>query len=307
MELHSLLKRYRSQSQNWIELSSHNELPEIIPAQENMLASQREIAREVERWLRERLGNDFGLILHALDLSVRRNRKRRRIYVQDALDFIASARVTGDFKRALDDIRAASDLYGEGLLVGESVPLPAGLAGVNFADFSDVLTLAIGNTSSGSSALIDQFTKIYNAVLSRPDGAHSLLLLIDEGDAYLHFEWQQKYIKFLDEFVRQMRPKFSSVQVVLATHSPILMTDVPSDNVIRVGDDRGAVCTFGAPLERVVNTTGEAGSIGEFAAEKIVGMLNGAAYLDQYLVEQIDDGFVRSELGRVMLRDRARG
>jgi len=307
MELDGLLGDYQKISRQWVSNSSQAGAEGVEFLREQMVRHQRAIGREVERWLRRYLGVDLKLFMHALDLCIKRNKRKRNAYVQHVFDIAEREDIlNSEFAVALGDVQREVAYYGSDILTGRGVQVPQ-TAAYEFDPNSDVISLAIGPSSSGSAALLDQFSKIYDAIKHVPSEVRSLFLLIDEGDAFLHFEWQQKYVKFLDEFIKRIRNRFAYVQVVLATHSPILMSDVPRDNVLRIGEEELPICTFGAPLERIVSTTGEAGSIGEFAADRIREIIRGERPIDEYLLSQIDDGIIRSELKRILVRDQHPG
>ncbi|MNJ62871.1 hypothetical protein D3C77_587270 [compost metagenome] len=56
------------------------------------------------------------------------------------------------------------------------------------------------------------------------------MICIDEGDLYLHPEWQ---LEFVERLIKCL-PKLSegTVQIVFTTHSPILISDLPHQCVI---------------------------------------------------------------------------
>lgn len=58
-----------------------------------------------------------------------------------------------------------------------------------------------------------------------------ILLLFDEVDLYIHPEWQRR---FLDELIKEINKTFSgkNVQIILTSHSPIILSDLPRENII---------------------------------------------------------------------------
>lgn len=59
----------------------------------------------------------------------------------------------------------------------------------------------------------------------------NVLLLLDEVDLYMHPEWQRKFLKLLsDELAAEYPDK--QIQVVITTHSPLVLSDIPSGNII---------------------------------------------------------------------------
>ncbi len=59
------------------------------------------------------------------------------------------------------------------------------------------------------------------------------VLLIDEGELTLHPEWQRKFVDILVSLLNTLaKDKGKTVQVILATHSPLILSDIPKNNVI---------------------------------------------------------------------------
>lgn len=300
--LNAQLRIYESSSHNWARYTSNGEVEPADNAKVNMLAAQREIRTRIEHHLKSKMKiEDYRLRLHSLDLAMKRGRKKRNVLLQEFLDGVDGRSTDSrELEVAKGDIQRAVDDYGKKLLNGGTIRAKgnAAVAQNNCAD--DVLVYAVAGGSSGESALFDQFAKIDREVQKVSGEVGDLIIMIDEGDAFLHLKWQQKYIKFLDAFVMRVRAGFSSVQVILTTHSPVLMSDVPSDSVIRLGEFSRGVVTFAAPLHKILSSTVGAGSIGDFSADRIGEMLKGSRYVDEYMVDQVDDGFIRAELKRVL-------
>ena len=127
------------------------------------------------------------------------------------------------------------------------------------------------NLSSGLQALVEQFSLIGEAVgKAAEQGRFSVLLLIDEGDAYLHLDWQRRYLALLNQYLGDLKRSHGlhSLQLILATHSPLLAADLPGEFVTNL-DSGTTMKTFAAPLEEVIAGSFESSSLGEFAAIKI--------------------------------------
>lgn len=77
--------------------------------------------------------------------------------------------------------------------------------------------------------LIPQFNKIDPSIPK--ELKDNILILIDELDLYMHPEWQRKAIKIL---INELENQFKGckIQVVLATHSPLILSDIPKENII---------------------------------------------------------------------------
>lgn len=88
--------------------------------------------------------------------------------------------------------------------------------------------------STGEAALMDLYAKIYalNDKVTRANKSHEgMLFIFDEIDLYLHPEWQQKCLKQLIDYIIKC---FSNrdIQIIFATHSPIFLSDIPSEHVM---------------------------------------------------------------------------
>ena len=85
--------------------------------------------------------------------------------------------------------------------------------------------------SSGEVAMINIFATVYSALKKNTSG--NILLLIDEIDAFLHPIWQQEILTHITEWINQSK-QFDNkkVQLIVATHSPIILSDIPKDNII---------------------------------------------------------------------------
>ncbi len=125
--------------------------------------------------------------------------------------------------------------------------------------------------------LINEFKRI----VSGPpfELPHNLLLLIDEVDLYMHPEWQQKFIKNLIEEINEQF-QGHSVQIVLATHSPLCLSDIPRENCIYLNRINGQCAvvprkkmnqTFGRDIYSLLDNAFfmDAISMGSFASDYI--------------------------------------
>jgi predicted ATP-binding protein involved in virulence len=66
---------------------------------------------------------------------------------------------------------------------------------------------------------------------------HGALILIDEPEVSLHPEWQRKYL----DLIQACFGSFSGSHFVIATHSPLVIGDMPENNsrVISLDDKAG--------------------------------------------------------------------
>lgn len=174
-----------------------------------------------------------------------------------------------------------------------------------------VVTLHWRDMSSGVWALLTQIAAIRGALEKlRRNGARRALVLIDEGDSFLHLEWQRQYIYNICRMLSIFKEKFDyqCLQVIVATHSPLLMTDVPRHYVTRLNMEHGASdpageavqVSFAAPMQSVLNSSFAAGTIGELASrtirDAVMQLKQGALPADAgYVGSIIDDPIIRRE------------
>lgn len=110
-----------------------------------------------------------------------------------------------------------------------------------------------------------------------------IIILIDEADMTFHPEWQQKYIKKLLNFLQIAYKKYN-IQLIISTHSPIMLSDIPNDNVIFLykgnGKDKNSevkgmqIKTFGSNIYNLYKQgfflkKNNFGILGDFATSKI--------------------------------------
>nr|WP_275950477.1 AAA family ATPase [Clostridium sp. MCC353] len=106
----------------------------------------------------------------------------------------------------------------------------------------------------------------------------NVLLILDEADLSLHPRWQRMYIKWITEFCKSLF-QWIEVKIIITTHSPILLSDFPSNSVLYLKKMNGKTETF----TDIADTFGsniytlflnsffldEDGTMGAFAEEKI--------------------------------------
>lgn len=158
------------------------------------------------------------------------------------------------------------------------------------------------NLSSGENSLLSLFASlyyIYEADFANPKNGDyqiwnefeqsrrvqcdSIILLIDEADLTYHPEWQRLFIDLLTAFLPKVYPPQCclDIQIILTTHSPILLSDVPQQSVIYLKYEpetrRTKVVsltqggTFGQNIHLLYKNSFflENGTIGHFAQRKI--------------------------------------
>lgn len=134
--------------------------------------------------------------------------------------------------------------------------------------------------SSGMRAYLNLFSQLYHISEKIRGTSKSVLICIDEGDLYLHPEWQKN---FLNDLIWFISTAFGlvKVQIILTSHSPFLISDLPKENVILLDDhcnptrQLNGESSFGANIHHLFTKQFflTNGSIGEFAKKKITNLL----------------------------------
>lgn len=174
---------------------------------------------------------------------------------------------------------------------------------ISAANKFGLVNIGYDNISSGEAAILHQITSIVHGIqeLEKSNAKKNFLIFIDEGDLLLHLRWQQQYISLVSEKLSNLRSALNlrSIQLVIATHSPMLATEVLKPSVTRL-KGKGAVPSFGAPLQKIVNYSFGTKSMGSIA-QKTISRLCGKTELDAtdaFIAKNIDDDYIRELIFR---------
>lgn len=282
----------------------------------------RELEAEIDEILESRLESfDQVLFLTCLEYMLERAETEEAVdaVIDAASAFLAYAGITSsegnhsayeNLVTLVDETRAVLSYFGNAddfyPKVRRQLFQIDGIGGLeHLSNRETPIRIEWSNLSSGLQALVEQFTYIEEAIVKATERKQdSILLLIDEGDAYLHLDWQRKYISLLNNYLGKVKLKYSikSLQLILATHSPLLAADVPGEFVTNL-DGVTHVKSFAAPLDEVIAHYFGTSSLGEFAAEKLNQIYLHANTMkltskDFAIVEAIGDIAIRSAILR---------
>ena len=151
------------------------------------------------------------------------------------------------------------------------------------------------NLSSGEISRLELYSRLYDVIISERwrkgefrvlyRAENSILLLFDGADMLLHPEWQRSLINDIVTVFPKIFPG-QYISVIVATHSPIMLSDIPQQNVLFLdktseGIDSVNGCdTFASNIFQLFREgffIGDTG-IGVFAEKKlkdIVGYIHG--------------------------------
>ncbi|WP_154660072.1 AAA family ATPase [Pseudomonas parafulva] len=171
-----------------------------------------------------------------------------------------------------------------------------------------LLEVGFQNMSSGQLAILAQLSLISDAIKTFSErDVKKVLLLVDEGDAFLHLEWQRMYIGHLNRMLARLKREHAmeSIQLILATHSPLLATDVPKEFICRMEGkgDEIAPSAFAAPLHELLSQSFGAKTVGDFASKKINEVVINSkqgrvSAIDEFVISSIDNPIIKAEVLR---------
>ncbi len=106
-------------------------------------------------------------------------------------------------------------------------------------------------------------------------------IIFDEVELYFHPEFQRIFISELIEAIRKVRHNnLDGINIIFSTHSPFILSDIPSSNILRLED--GEISkkqfreTYGANIHNLLKDTFflSKSHIGEFARLQIQKLIN---------------------------------
>ncbi|GAB3928124.1 AAA family ATPase [Larkinella terrae] len=158
------------------------------------------------------------------------------------------------------------------------------------------ISISWRNISSGENALMDLYSRLYFAknyklkeqIKKRSlniqtknqevDPITFLYILIDEGEVGFHPQWQSQYLYNLTNFIRHLFSEYE-VQVILTSHSPFIVSDLPKENLIFLKKENGNCKvvsfneeqTFAANIHTLLSNQFfmQDGVVGKFAKTKL--------------------------------------
>ena len=181
------------------------------------------------------------------------------------------------------------------------------------AEFKSYIYFSWG-LSSGETSLLNIFSRLYSYKCRKESKNEAAVFLLDEIDVTLHPEWQRTIINELLQFIKYaFKDKY--VQVIMTTHSPIMLSDIPKQNVLFLKkSDDGVVeydgCdTFASNIFQLFREgffIGDTG-IGVYAEQKLKEIVDHIHNNDiddnelRKLISAVGDTFLRNKLNEEYL------
>lgn len=99
----------------------------------------------------------------------------------------------------------------------------------------------------------------------------NVCIILEEIELYFHPQLQKNLIKYILDGIRQMHfGHITGIQIIVVTHSPFVLSDIPSSNILALENGKQSekeLQTFGANIYDMLNTSFflHNGAIGDFA------------------------------------------
>ncbi|AXH16206.1 hypothetical protein CP985_00425 [Malaciobacter mytili LMG 24559] len=142
--------------------------------------------------------------------------------------------------------------------------------------------------SSGHQQLFKTFNYILEGIekfkKDRDSYKKDVLILLDEPDIRLHYEWQRNYIKWLSIFLEQFED--FNFHIIINTHSNLMLSDIPKENVI--------------VLDRKDNKTSVKNITSQTLAQNLFENLNNDFFLDKFI-----GGYIEDKIKNILEKDDA--
>lgn len=108
-------------------------------------------------------------------------------------------------------------------------------------------------------------------------------IILEEIELYYHPELQRKFLLYFLDGLRQLRlSKIKSVSVIIVTHSPFVLSDIPITNILALKEGKpveGELQSFGANIHDLLNSNffmieGSRGKFAEWVIGEIINALD---------------------------------
>lgn len=144
--------------------------------------------------------------------------------------------------------------------------------------FGGFFNYSIDNLSDGESAYLGFYSSLYEQVSLLTPTKERYIILLDEPEARIHPELTRNFINEMILFLQDLSEDKKKFQVIISTHSPFILSDIQSNNIIYLEKDSTGYCK---PVKKMINTFGAnihtllkdgffmSSTMGEFATNKI--------------------------------------
>ena len=170
--------------------------------------------------------------------------------------------------------------------------------------------------SSGELSFLTLWARLYDYFEDNLKSKHAIIF-IDEAETALHPEWQkalcQNIISFIEDYC-EVRKRELHLHIIFASHSPMLMSDIPTGNVIFLDKDNSSDNPINTNWKTFAGDIFEIyqkgfflknGSIGNFALSKVDNVIKHISQGnisddDRKIIDMIGDGLITNYFHRII-------
>jgi AAA15 family ATPase/GTPase len=104
-------------------------------------------------------------------------------------------------------------------------------------------------------------------------------IIFDEIELYYHPEMQRTFVDYLLRYIGYLPIELAGVNITFVTHSPFILSDIPANNIVFLGEDRSGWNTFGANIHDMLADSFflDEGVMGQYVKETVLSL---TAYLN---------------------------
>lgn len=271
-----------------------------------------------------KLANTMGLVKKIrsdhthITLKIRQTQKSIRAYING--DLSGDAFSYNEYLVATDHQRMMPETLGDVL---ESMP-PGYFEPHITLKTGETDGIGFGSLSSGQRQMIFTIsTFVYHSlnILSVEGNDRlsyrNLCYILDEVEICFHPEYQREFVCLMCDTLKRLGiNRKACIHIIVATHSPFVLSDIPKGNVLKLedGEPRGIDETFGANIHDLLNNGFFLEySIGELAKRKIQSLFrvcaDGNARISgrvmmmlKYVADHIADEYLRTEAEKALMK-----
>ncbi|MGE7609640.1 AAA family ATPase [Peribacillus frigoritolerans] len=182
--------------------------------------------------------------------------------------------------------------------------------------FSGFFSYSIEDLSDGEAAYLGFFASLNEQISSLTINKDKYIILLDEPEARMHPELTRNFINELILFLGDISESKKKFQVITSTHSPFILSDIPSTNITYLEKDDEGYCKT---VKRGLNTFGVnihtlfkdgffmSSTMGEFATSKIKEVIS---LITNHSVEDLTEKqkneclYIINSIGEPLIRNR---
>ena len=150
-----------------------------------------------------------------------------------------------------------------------------------YYDFNGNINYKLNYLSAGEEAYLNILSTLDNRL--RDSELKNIILLLDEPENKMHPEMAREFISSLMSFIEDMGYTDKKFQIIISTHSPFMLSDIYSDNVIYLNKEKDNTIvskqldkkTFSSNIHKLLSDSFFMDStMGEYARKKVVEIVD---------------------------------